>query len=181
MRALKRIREDPARLDGSSESLLAQFSAATLELSPSLGPDEFARRLTAHTAEMLGARAVALALENGSKWEIAALSGPAHRWERLVQYPLAAALAEQARMLPEALRAGAASSLLGRELAEGLGWRDIVLMRLSGSDGALLGALCLVDLGRDLSPTERRLLEGLASHASMALENVRLFSRVQRS
>lgn len=181
MRALKRIREVPARLDGSSESLLAQFSAATLELSPSLGADEFARRLTARTAEMLGARAVALALENGSKWEIAALNGPAHRWERLVQHRLAAALAEQALIQPEALRAGTASTMLGRELGEGLGWRDIVLMRLSGSEGGLLGVLCLVDLGRDLSQTELRLLEGLASHASMALENVRLFSRVQRS
>jgi len=50
MRALKRIPEVPFRLDGSFESLLAQFSATTLELNPSLGTSEFARRLTARTA-----------------------------------------------------------------------------------------------------------------------------------
>src|SRR5271156_2569611 len=80
MRTLKRIREVPSRLDDSFESLLGQFSATTLELNPSLGTAEFARRLTTRTAEMLGARAVVLVLGRGSEWEIAALSGPAHRW-----------------------------------------------------------------------------------------------------
>ena len=62
MRALKRTREVSPRLDGSFESLLAQFSATTLELNPSLGTPEFSRRLTARAAEMLGARAAVLAL-----------------------------------------------------------------------------------------------------------------------
>jgi two-component system NtrC family sensor kinase len=79
------------------------------------------------------------------------------------------------------LRSGTASALLGRELADAIEWRDVTLLRLVGSDGALLGALCVVDLGRDLSATERQLLEALAGHASVALENVRLFSRVERS
>ena len=97
MRALKRIREVPSRLDGSFESLLAQFSATTLELNPSLGTAEFARRLTDTRCRNAGARAVVLVLGRGSEWEIAALSGPAHRWEQVVQHRLAAALGEQAR------------------------------------------------------------------------------------
>src|ERR1700690_254486 len=96
MRALKKIREVPSRLNGSFESLLAQFSATTLELNPSVGTAEFARRLTTRAGEMLGARAVVLALGRGSDWEIAALSGPADRWEQLVQRRLALALGEQA-------------------------------------------------------------------------------------
>jgi PAS domain S-box-containing protein len=181
MRALKRIREAPARLDGSFESLLAQFSATTLELNPSLGTAEFARRLTARAAEMLAARAVALALGRGSEWDLAALSGPAHRWETVIQERLALALAEQANVPSGALRSGTAPGLLGRELAEALGWRDLILVRLTGSEGALLGVLCLVDLGRDLSASEQHLLEALAGHASVALENVRLFARIERS
>jgi len=85
MRALKRIRAVPSRLDPSFESLLAQFSATTRELSPSLGATEFSRRLTSRTADMLGARAVALALDRGSEWESAALAGPAQRGEHFVQ------------------------------------------------------------------------------------------------
>jgi two-component system, NtrC family, sensor kinase len=181
MRALKRIREVPSRLDGSFESLLAQFSATTLELNPSVGTAEFARRLTTRAAEMLGARAVVLALGRGSEWEIAALSGPAVRWEQLVQRRLAIALGEQATVPSGALRIGSGTMLLGRELAESLGWRELILARLTESEGELLGVLCLVDIGRELSATEGQLLEALASHASVALENVRLFSRIERS
>ncbi|MGD1211679.1 MAG: PAS domain-containing protein [Candidatus Acidiferrales bacterium] len=184
MRALKRIREVPAGVDGSLESLLAQFSTTTLELNPSLGAAEFARRLTARAAEMLGARAAALSLRHlghGPGWEIAALSGPANRWERPIQQRLAAVLAEQGGVSSAPLRSGDASRLLGRELAEALAWCSVMLVRLIGSDGVLLGVLCLADLGRELSATEHRLLEALAGHASVALENVRLFSRIERS
>jgi two-component system, NtrC family, sensor kinase len=181
MRALKRSRDVSARLNGSFESLLAQFSATTLELNPSLGAAEFSRRLTARAAEMLGARAAVLALAHDTEWEIAALSGPAHRWDPMTQHHLAGVLAEQARVPGEKLRAGAAAMLLGRGLAEALVWEELVLARLSGSEGELLGVLCLVDLSRELSATERQLVEALAGHAAMALENVRLFSRVEQS
>jgi PAS domain-containing protein len=134
MRALKRIREVPSRLDGSFESLLSQFSSTTLELSPSLGTPEFARQLTA--------RAATPSVE---------------------------------------LNAMPAGQILGRDLAEALGWGELVTARLTGSEGELLGLLCLVDLTRELSPAEWQLLEALVSHASVALENVRLFSRIEQS
>lgn len=181
MRALKKIREVPSRLDGSFESLLAQFSATTLELNPSVGTAEFARRLTTRTSEMLGARAVVLALGRGTDWEIAALTGPAQRWDLMVENRLAGVLGEQGAVPSSALRFGTGTMFLGHELAEALGWRELVLVRLTESEGELLGVLCLVDLGRELSATECQLLEALASHASVALENVRLFSRVERS
>ncbi len=181
MRALKRTREVSPRLDGSFESLLAQFSATTLELNPSLGTPEFARRLAARAAEMLGARAAVLVLKRSSEWEITALSGPAHRWDEPVQVRLARALAAQATVPAVDQLARPATRVLGRELAEMLGWDELVLARLNGSEGELLGVLCLVDLTRELSAPEFQLLEALASHASVALENVRLFSRIEQS
>jgi two-component system, NtrC family, sensor kinase len=181
MRALKRSRDVSPRLNGSFESLLAQFSATTLELNPSLGAAEFSRRLTARAAEMLGARAAVLAIAGDPEWEIAALSGPAHRWDPMTQHHLAAVLAEQASVPGEKLREGPAAMLLGRGLTDTLVWEELVLARLSGSQGELLGVLCLVDVARELSATERQLLEALAGHAAMALENVRLFSRVEQS
>ena len=62
MRALRQIREVPSGVDGSLESLLAQFSASTLELNPALGSQQLCNRLTARATEMLGARAAVLAL-----------------------------------------------------------------------------------------------------------------------
>jgi len=181
MRALKQIREVPSRLDGSFESLLAQFSSTTLELSPALGTPEFARQLTARAAEMLGARAVVLALARGSEWEIAGLSGPAHRWHSEIQHRLADALGVRATAPSLELRATPAVEVLGRDLAEALGWGELVTARLTGSEGERLGVLCLVDLTRELSAAEWQLLEALVSHASVALENVRLFSRIEQS
>ena len=181
MRALRKIREVPSRLDGSFESLLAQFSATTLELNPSVGTAEFARRLTIRASEMLAARAVVLALGRSGEWEISALTGVAERWDISVEDRLAHTLGEQGAVPSSALRFGAATMFLGAELAQALGWRDLVLVRLTGTEGELLGVLCLADLSRELSATECQLLEALASHASVALENVRLFSRVERS
>ena len=181
MRAVKRIRAVPSPPEGSFESLLAQFSATTRELTPSLGAPEFARRLAARAAEMLGARAVAVALSRNSVWEIGALSGPAQRWEHLVQQKLATALAIQAEAPAGSYRSGPASTLLGQELTEALGWRQVVLFRLQGADGELLGVLCIVDLGRELSATEVQFMESLVGYSSVALENLRLFSRVERS
>src|ERR1700729_3563488 len=120
MRAVKRSADVSSRLDGSSESLLAQFSATTLELNPSLGTKEFARRLTARAAEMLGARSAVLVLARESDWEIAGLSGPAHRWDAMTQHRLAGTLAEQATVPGEDVRAGPAGRMLGPGLAESL-------------------------------------------------------------
>ena len=181
MRTLKKTVEIPSRLAGSFERLLAQFSAATLELNPSIGAPEFARRLTARASEMLGARAAVLAVRRGTEWEIAALTGPAHRWDFPIQSKLAFALAEAQPVALATPPSGSAARLLGRELAEALAWGEVVLARLSGSEGEPLGVLCLADLGRDLSATERQLLEALASHASVAIENAQLFSRVEQS
>src|SRR5271156_3629998 len=181
MRALKRTGEVSARLDGSFESLLAQFSAATLELNPSLNKPEFAQRLTARAAEMLGARSAVLVLARESDWEIAALSGPAHRWDAMTQHRLAGTLAEQGISLGSELRKGLAARLLGPGLADSLGWKELVLAPLFGSEAELLGVVCLVDLSHELNPAERHLLEALSSHAAVALENVRLFSRIEQS
>jgi len=180
MRAVKRIRE-VSRLDDSFESLLAQFSATTLELNPSLGAEEFSRRLAARAAEMLGARAAAVSLARGADWVIAALCGPPHRCDAAGQIRLARALAEQACEASPELRPVPAAKVLGRELAETLGWSTLVLAPLTASEGELLGALCLADLQRELSAGENQLLEALAGHASVALENVRLFSRIEQS
>src|ERR1700677_2405051 len=181
MRALKRTREVSTRLDGSFESLLAQFSAATLELTPSLDKPEFARRLTARAAEMLGARSAVLVVARESDWEIAALSGRAHRGDAMTQDRLAGTLAEQDTGLGSDLRTGLAERLLGAGLAESLGWKGLVLAPLYGSEAELLGVLCLVAFARDLYSAARQLLEALARHTSVALENVRLFSRIEQS
>ena len=181
MRALKPNRAVASRLDDSFETLLALFSSATLEINPSLGSSEFAQRLTARASEMFSARAAILAVPRGASWEIAALSGPATRWNLPVKESVARALAVQADVPPAGLQPAPASQALGRDLAEALGWRSLLCVRLKGSDASMLGILALVDLPERLSAIEIQLLEALVSHASVALENARLFSRIEQS
>ncbi|HEX4004171.1 MAG TPA: PAS domain-containing protein [Candidatus Acidoferrales bacterium] len=171
----------PARVEGSLESLLTQFSATTLELNPSLGLAEFSKRLTCRAAEMMVARAAALALSQGGEWDIFSHAGISSEWERAEQQRLARAMGEQAASAGGPLRIGSATKLLGRDVAATLGWGEVVLLRLAGSEGEPSGLLCLADVEREISQSERLLLEVLAGHASVALENVRLFSRIERS
>ena len=55
------------------------------------------------------------------------------------------------------------------------------MARLTGSEGDLMGVLCLAGRERAFSSGEQHLLEALAGHASVALENARLFSWIERS
>jgi PAS domain S-box-containing protein len=181
VRALRKTREIPPRVAGSFESLLAQFSAATLELNPSIATAEFARRLTARASEMLGGRAAALALRINARWEIAALTGSAHRWDVSTRTVLASALQQQSTAPYAGTRRGSAAQLLGREIAEALGWERVTLVRLGDNEGEILGVLCVADLAREISATEEQLLDALTSHAAVALENAQLFHRVEQS
>jgi PAS domain S-box-containing protein len=181
MRAVKKIREMPLRLDDNFETLLARFSAATRELRPSIGPTEFVRRLTACASKILETDSAALALVRGSDWEIVSIHSTASRMSPADQVRLAQALSALDWHSGESTRCGAAASLLGRPFTELLGSGDIALARLTGSDGDLMGVLCLSGCDRSFSSADRHLLEALTGHASVALENARLFSWIERS
>jgi len=181
MRAVKKIREIPLRLDDGFETLLAQFSAATRELKPSIGPTEFVRRLTSCAAKILETRSAALALVRGSEWEMVSLHGSIARMTPGDQVRLARALSQIEWRAGEVTRCGEAAALLGPSLHDGFGSGEMALARLTGSDNDLMGVLCLAGRDRTFSAAERNVLEALTGHASVALENARLFSWIERS
>jgi len=101
--------------------------------------------------------------------------------DRLLQQHLAQALTGLASERADAILSGTASDLLGTDLASRLGWDDCVTVRLPGSNGELAGALCLSGRSGPLTGEDRGLLEAIASHAAMALENARLFTRIEQA
>jgi two-component system NtrC family sensor kinase len=129
---------------------------------------------------MLGARAGALALNNGKALETVEILGK-QLPDKSTRGRLNAALRELAAARTEPVITAPASELLGSLLAAALSWRDVVVARLIGADNELLGVLCLADRDRELSPADRNLLQAVAGHASVALENSRLFSRIAQS
>src|ERR1700691_1464914 len=181
MRAAKKTRRLPARLRGSLDSDLAQLSAAARELKPSIGPTEFVRRLTLCAVKMFEVRSAALALVRGEEWEIVSAQGTAAELAGEEQTRLARGFPPVAWPAGEATRFGATGGILGKPLAGALDANHLAMARLTGSEGDLMGVLCLAGRDRAFSPGERHLLEALAGHASVALENARLFSCIERS
>ena len=55
------------------------------------------------------------------------------------------------------------------------------MLRLAGSNGELAGVLCLSGRSQSLSQDDRDLLGAIAAHAAMALENARLFTRIEQA
>lgn len=152
-----------------------------LELRPSLHLPGFVERFSMHAADLLGAGAAALALARSSHLEIVFVHGSAATADKACLRQLSATLTSLAAEHTESVYDGPAARLLGPALADSLGWRDVELARMTGSEGDLLGVLCLADRGRELSPTDRELLLALAGHASITLENSRLFSTIEQS
>ena len=109
------------------------------------------------------------------------ISGRADHEDHAFHQKFANALSELVAHRAEAIVSGSATELLGAELASTLGWNDCVVARLPGSNGELAGLLCLSGRSRPLAPTDRDLLEAIAVHAAMALENARLFTRIEQA
>jgi PAS domain S-box-containing protein len=103
------------------------------------------------------------------------------RTEDHVQQKLAQALSELVKKRKESIVSGSAAELLGTDVAWSLGWSDCVLVHLAGSNGELAGLLCLSGRARSLAAEDRDLLAAIAGHASMALENARLFTRIEQA
>jgi PAS domain S-box-containing protein len=101
--------------------------------------------------------------------------------DQVMHQRFARSLAELASKRVDTIVSGTASDLLGAELAESLGWNDCVVVRLPASNGELAGLLCLSGRSRPLASEDRDLLEAIAGHAAMALDNARLFTRVEQA
>jgi two-component system NtrC family sensor kinase len=152
-----------------------------LELNSSLRLPQFVRSFTQRAADMLGARAAVLALAQRSVLETVTVHDPEHVPDKGLLRRLNTALTEVATQHTEAIIRGTAEKLLGTQIASALDWNTVSVARLRSGDGELIGVLCLVDLKEELNEADRNLLHALAAHASVALENARLFTRMDQA
>ncbi|HEU5452397.1 MAG TPA: PAS domain S-box protein, partial [Terriglobales bacterium] len=101
---------------------------------------------------------------------------PDNLWRRL-----STSLGEALLRHRDPVLSGAAAELLDPDIAAVLKWDDIVLARLVGGEGELLGLLCLANRREDLAQGDRVVLQALVGHAAVALENARLFTRMDQA
>ena len=176
------------------------------EIDGALRLPEFGRRFVCRIAELTGSQAGLLAVRHEGQWQIAARheqSKPAlppaagnetftSTISRLASPDpnsskqdsdrlLAETLADFLQQYPNTVVAATAEEALGADRASALGWTDCILVKLPGAGGQFDGALCLAKTSPALSQEDRVFLETMAGHAGMALENARLFTRIEQA
>jgi len=154
-----------------------------LELNSQLQLPEFARSFVTRAADLMEAPMAALAVKQNQGLEIVALHGTSVSNDRQdsLLHRLEGGLAHTLAISPEAVVCGSAADLLGGETSSALGWNDCSLIRLQGSSGELVGVLCLANRQKPLERSDQQLLQAVAAHASIALENARLFTRMHQA
>lgn len=171
-----------ADLTGSSAALLAvphdgRFHVAALHSQPGVSaPISSAGESAAKPASAQEQSATPAEAQPG---KIVPLNDPA--LERGLERSLAASLGEFVTRHAETVVCGSAEELLGAEAASGLHWADCTLVRLPGANGELAGLLCLSGRSRPLDREDLVFLETIAGHGAMALENARLFTRIEQA
>jgi PAS domain S-box-containing protein len=150
-----------------------------LDLGSALRLPDFVKNFTERVASMIGAQSAILSLAQGNKVESVGFCGP--KPERELQRKLNAAFSEYAERHPDVKITGSGVQALGHELVAACGWQNLTLVRLEGTENDLLGILALADISRELMPNDLNLLQALIVHASVALENSRLFTRITQS
>ncbi|HLW54185.1 MAG TPA: PAS domain S-box protein [Candidatus Angelobacter sp.] len=151
----------------------------SLHLGSALRLPDFVKNFTERVAGMMGAKSALLGLAQGSMVEIVGFFGV--KPERELLRRLNAAISEYAERHRELKVGTNGIQAIGGDLASLLGWQNLTLVRLEGTEGDLLGVLALADFSRELLPEDLNLLQALIVHASVALENSRLFTRITQS
>ncbi len=185
------------------------LSRLTREIDGALRLPEFARKFIDCAIELSEARGGALALFQEGKAEIVVLHPQSTKdsvdksltespdagnkpgatdamtipaaGDRTLQKQVAQALSQLAAKQAGSIMSGSAAELLTPELAAALGWHNCVAVRIGASDGEPAGLLCLSGRPGLLNKEDRELLQAIASHAAMVLENARLFTRMERA
>jgi two-component system NtrC family sensor kinase len=151
-----------------------------LQMNSELRLPECARNFAIRAADIMEAKAAALAIQEGAVLYTVVLHGAGRPQGTLLQrFDLA--LQDILSQHLQAIVSGSATELFGQALNSILGWDDCCLVRLFGASGELTGVLCLASRGQPLEDDDHQFLQAIAAHASIALENARLFTRMDQA
>jgi two-component system NtrC family sensor kinase len=152
-----------------------------LELNNVLHLPEFTRNFAVRAADLLGGRSVALSLFQTGEINTTLMRADSEVDDQPLLRRFSQALTAALPKYPADVAFAPATDILGTALAGSLGWTDCTLVRLAGSSGELVGVLCIADRGVPPAIEDHQLLRAIAGHASIALENACLFTRMQQA
>jgi two-component system NtrC family sensor kinase len=148
------------------------------ELNSPTRMSQLVSSLTSRVTNMLGASAAVLAVAHRNQLTVTKSSDPNLDQDRTLMRNLNATLPNLLLRHAEPIIFGSAADLFGHELAAALAWNNAAVARLQTSVGELLAVLIVVNCAADFGAAEGNLLEAVCGHAAVALENSRLFGRM---
>ncbi len=171
------MRQSPFALEHGAEGLLS-FS---LELSSAQSLAQLSRIITARLAERFEAQAAVLALARGDQMRVIHLhSERAAIGTSAFRMTLQTGLSATFHSGTDRIAIVAASAILGGGLATTAGWEEILIAKLTGAGGDLLGVIALADPKKKASPDRAFLLQA-CNHVSIALENLRQIVQITQA
>jgi len=164
----------------TNSSYSRSATALALDLHSQLPLPDFARRLVLGAAEIMAAHSGFLALNQDATLEVSFLfSATGATSDQDLRDRLGCALRQLLSHHHEPIINGSAVELFGETLGKFFGAHNCTVVRLSGRSREPVGALCLADRHEPSIASDRHLLQTIAAHASIALENALLFSRTE--
>ena len=149
------------------------------DLGSAVELDDLVEKFTSRSMQMLEANAGFMALVRGARSQIVALKGIPSSQERQVASLVNRAL-ETVINKPSIKTFAITGEQFDLQLAGELGWRQVMLVPLYGTGKQLLALLGLVECRRN-SSSDIELIQAMAAHAAVALQNSQLFARITRS
>src|SRR3984893_7847077 len=154
-----------------------------LELNGHLRLPDFARSFVGRAANILGARQAALVVKQEGGMETLVIQGADGReiGDRSLLRRFSHAIEEALTRHEGTIVSSSATELFGTTLASELGESHGTLVRLLGASGGLVGVLWLGDREQRPADEDNQVLHAIAGHAAVALENARLFTRMDQA
>jgi two-component system NtrC family sensor kinase len=159
----------------------ASLMELALALSTLLKLPEFAEGFVSRAADIMGVNIAALVVNQESGLETLVLQGLRDDVDQSLLRRFSRAVGEALSQHPAAIVSASAADLFGPALASALGSGNCTLVRLLGASEEMVGVLCLLGRGKPLVRDDEQLLQAIAGHASVALENARLFTRMDQA
>src|SRR6185437_4715533 len=151
-----------------------------LDLGASVELEDLFKKFTSRGMELLQARSSFMALVRGSRPQTVMFQGIVPNQEQHVLF------SQLNRALECLMARSSAKSIVmsgekfEEELAQQLGWRQVIVTPLFGSGNELLAVLGLIDCRRH-SASDIELVQAMATHAAAALQNSQLFAQISLS
>lgn len=152
-----------------------------LDLSSSLSLPDLVSSFTRRARALMSTRAAVMALAYGNELETVLFEDNRVQSSRELNVELAAELTAFVNRHPAQVFSGEASQVFSAGLLSKLMWQNVLVCRLAGSGGDLLAVLVLGDTTRKLQSADYKMLQAMLGHASVALDNSRLFTRIAQS